>query len=84
MCYLDGCSKYLVETDHDTWRHMLKQPNKRLNKRQARYLRDLQPFLSSMTLAYRKGAMDKAYPLSLRLDIVPQATFPSLWDGEIR
>jgi hypothetical protein len=42
-CYLEGCSKFLGVVDHDTPRHLVRQPNKRLNKRQARYLRDLQP-----------------------------------------
>jgi hypothetical protein len=55
-CYLEGCSKFRVVTYHDILRHMLKQPKNRMNKRQARYLRNLQPFEGSMTLAYRKGA----------------------------
>jgi hypothetical protein len=54
-----------------------------LNKRQARYLRDLQPFVGSMTLTYRKGAMNEAHPLSRRPDFVPRATFPLFWDGEV-
>jgi hypothetical protein len=54
-----------------------------LNKRQARYLRDLQPFMGSMTLAYRKGAPNEADPLSRRPDFVPQATVPLFWDGEV-
>jgi hypothetical protein len=54
-----------------------------LNKRQARYLRDLQPFMGSMTLAYRKGALKEADPLSRRPDFVPQATVPLFWDGEV-
>jgi hypothetical protein len=57
-CYLEGCSKFLVVADHDTPRHMLRQPNNGLNERQARHLRDLQPFVGSMTLAYRKGALN--------------------------
>jgi hypothetical protein len=36
-----------------------------------------------MTLAYRKGAMNEADPLSRRPDFVPQATVPLLWDGEV-
>jgi hypothetical protein len=32
-CYLEGCSKFLVVRDHDTLRHLLRQSNKRLNKR---------------------------------------------------
>jgi hypothetical protein len=53
--YLEGCSEFLVVTDHDTLRYLLKQPNNLLNKRQARYPRDLQPFVGSMILACRKG-----------------------------
>jgi hypothetical protein len=44
-------------------RHLLMQP-KNMNKRQARYLRVLQSFVGSMTLAYRKGALNEAGPLS--------------------
>jgi hypothetical protein len=50
-----------------------------LNIRQARYLRDLQPYVGSVTLAYRKGALNEAYPLSRRLDSVLEATVPLLW-----
>jgi hypothetical protein len=82
-CYLEGCSKFLVVTDHDTMRHLLRQPKNMMNKRQARYLRDLQPFMGSMTLAYRKGALNEAYPLRRRPNFVPQATFPLFWDGEV-
>jgi hypothetical protein len=82
-CYLEGCSKFLVVTYHDTLRHLLRQPSHRLNKRQARYMRDLQPFVGSMTIAYRKGALEKAGPLSQRPNFVPQATVPLFWDGEV-
>jgi hypothetical protein len=54
-----------------------------LNKRQARYLRDLQPFVGSMMLAYRQGALNKVAPLSRRPDFVPHATVQLLWDGEV-
>jgi hypothetical protein len=47
-------------------------------------MRDLQPFVGSMTLAYRKGAMNEADPLSRRPDVVHQATCPKLWDGEVQ
>jgi hypothetical protein len=70
MCYLEGCSKFLVVTNHDTLRHVLKQPKNKLNKRQARYLRDLQPFVGSMTLAYRKGAMNEVDPFIRRPDLI--------------
>jgi hypothetical protein len=36
-----------------------------------------------MTLAYRKGALNEAGPLSRRPNFVPQATFPLFWDGEV-
>jgi hypothetical protein len=78
-CYLEGCSKFLVETDHDTLRHLLRQPNNMLNKRQARYMRDLQPFVGSMTLAYCKGALNEVVPLSRRPYFVPHATVPLFW-----
>jgi hypothetical protein len=68
-CYLEGCFKFLVVTDHDTLRHLLRQPNNRLNKRQARYLRDLKAFVGSMTLAYRKGALNEAHPLSRQFHV---------------
>jgi hypothetical protein len=81
-CYLEGCSKFLVVTeDHDTLRHLLRQPNNMLNKRQARYLRHLQPFVGSS--AYRKLALTEADPLSRRPNFVPHATIPLFWDGEV-
>jgi hypothetical protein len=45
-----------------------------LNKRQARYVRDLQPFVGRMTLAYCKGALNEAFPLSRRQNFVHHAT----------
>jgi hypothetical protein len=44
-CYLEGCSTFLVVTYHDTLRRPLMQPNNSLNKRQARYMLDLHPFV---------------------------------------
>jgi hypothetical protein len=46
-------------------------------------MRDLQPFVGSMTLAYRKGALIEADPLSRRPNFVPQAIVPLFWDGEV-
>jgi hypothetical protein len=54
-----------------------------LNKRQARYLRDLKPFVGSMTLAYRKGALNEANPFSRRPDFVHHATVPLFLDGKV-
>jgi hypothetical protein len=68
------CSKFLVVRDHDTLRHLLRQPNNMLNKRQARYMRDLQPLVGSMTLAYRNRVVKEADPLSRRPYFEPQAT----------
>jgi hypothetical protein len=66
------------------WRSRAVGPLGRVQvKRQARYLRDLQPFVGSMTFAYRKGALNEDDPLSRRPDIVPLATFPLFWDGEV-
>jgi hypothetical protein len=59
------------------------RPNNMINKRQARYLRDLQPFVGSMTLAYRKGALNEVDQVSRRPDFVPQATTPLFSDGEV-
>jgi hypothetical protein len=36
-----------------------------------------------MTLAYRKGALNEADPLSRRPDFVPHATVPLFWYGEV-
>jgi hypothetical protein len=83
-CYLKGCSNFLVVKDHDTPRHLLRQPNNMMNRRQARYLRDLQPFVGSMTLASRKGAMNAADLSSRRSDFVPHATIPLFWDGKVQ
>jgi hypothetical protein len=82
-CYLEGCSQFLVVTDHDTLRHLLRQHNKRLNMRQPRYMGDLQPFVGSMTLAYLKGALKEGDPLTRRPYFVPQATVPLFWDDEV-
>jgi hypothetical protein len=82
-CYLEGCSKFLVVKYHDTLRHMLTQPNNMLNSRQARYVRDLQPFVCTMTLAHRKGALNEVDSSKRRPDFVPQATIPLNWDGEV-
>jgi cytochrome c peroxidase len=36
-----------------------------------------------MTLAYRKGALNEADPLSRRPNFVRHATIPLFWDGEV-
>jgi hypothetical protein len=59
------------------------QPINILSERQARYLRDLQPFVGTMTLAYRKGALNEADPFSRIPYFEPQTTVPLSWDGEV-
>jgi hypothetical protein len=46
-------------------------------------MRDLQPFVGLMTLAYRKGALNASDPLSRRPNFVPQATVPLFWNDEV-
>jgi hypothetical protein len=46
-------------------------------------MRDLQPFVGSMTLAYRKGALNEVDPISRRPCFVPHATVPLFLDGEV-
>jgi hypothetical protein len=74
-CYLEGCSKLLVVTNYERLQHLLKQPNIMPNKRQARYLLDLQSFVGSMTLGYCKRALNEPNPLSRRLYFVPLGQF---------
>jgi hypothetical protein len=73
----------MVVMDHDKLRHMLRQSNDMLQKWQARYVHDLQPFTRAMTLAYREGSNDKADPLSRRVDVYAQAKFPLFKDGDV-
>jgi hypothetical protein len=57
-----------------------------LNKWQARYMRDLQPFVGSMTLAHRKIALNEVDPLSRRPDFVPLCHISIImgWRGSVR
>jgi hypothetical protein len=82
-CCLAGCSTFLVVTYHITRRHLFMLTNNNLSKRQARYLWDLQPFVGTITLAYRKGAINEADMLSRRLDFVYHARVPLFTDGEV-
>jgi hypothetical protein len=82
-CYLIGCSKILVVADHNTQRHLLKQPQARMNKRQARYLRGLQPLVDTVALVYRKVAMCEGDSLSRKPYFLPLAATPKFRDGEV-
>jgi hypothetical protein len=46
-------------------------------------MRDLQPFVGTMTLAYRKGAMNEVDPFIRRPDFVPHATIPLFLDNKV-
>lgn len=82
-CYLEGCCRFLVVSDHDTLRHLLRQPAERLNRRQVRYVRDLQPYVGSISLAYRKGKWNEADPLSRRPDFRPLSFGGIYWTGDV-
>jgi hypothetical protein len=72
-----------VVSNHDKLRHLLMQPGDRLKKRQARHMRDLQPFMGVMSLAYRKGSRNHADPLSRRADFYAQARLPLFSNGDV-
>mmetsp|Transcript_32607 Transcript_32607/g.82239 ORF Transcript_32607/g.82239 Transcript_32607/m.82239 type:complete len:736 (-) Transcript_32607:576-2783(-) len=80
---LEGCCRFLVVSDHDTLRHLLRQPAERLNRRQVRYVRDLQPLVGSISLAHRKGKWNEADPLSRRPDFKPIGFGGLYWTGDV-
>jgi hypothetical protein len=80
---LESCFKFVVALDHDTVRQLLKQPNDKLNKREARFVRDLQLFMGAMTLAYCKDSKTEAYTLSRRADFYAQPSLPLFWDCDV-
>jgi hypothetical protein len=63
-----------------TLRHLLGQPNNITNKWQGRYLRDLQPFVGTVTLAHHKGALSEVDTLRRRPDFVHQAILPLFFE----
>ena len=71
-CYLEGCAKITVITDHDTLRHFMKQ--KDLSGRRARWSEYLAPYTSYMEIIYRKGSVNQADALSRRPDLEKQLT----------
>jgi hypothetical protein len=81
--YLEGRSKLMAVSDHDTLRHLLMPPTNTLNKRHARHVRNLQSFTGAMILAYRKGSRNEAKPLSQRADFYAQGNLPLFWDGDL-
>jgi hypothetical protein len=66
-CYLEGCKKVTVITDHDTLRHFFNQ--KDLSRRQARWLALLATYQGILDIVYRRGADNHADALSRRPDL---------------
>ena len=66
-CYLEGCRKITVVTDHDTLRHFFRQ--RELSRRQVRWLLQLTPFQRQLDIVYKKGAQNQADALSRRPDL---------------
>jgi len=52
-CYLEGCRRFTVYTDHDTLKYFMTQQT--LSGRKARWQEVLSPFAPNMTIEYRKG-----------------------------
>ena len=69
-CYLEGCARITVITDHDTLRHFMKQ--KDLSGRRARWSEYLSPYISYLEILYRKGSCNQADALSRRPDLEKQ------------
>eukprot|EP00951_Prasinocladus_malaysianus_P008115 scaffold58608_cov11-Prasinocladus_malaysianus.AAC.1 len=67
-CYLEGCRRITVVTDHDTIRHFFKQ--RELSRRQVRWLLQLTPFQRQLEIVYTKGSQNCADALSRRPDLM--------------
>ena len=61
-CYLEGCRRFTVYTDHDTLKYFMTQQT--LSGRKARWQEQLSPFAPFMTIEYRKGTKNFADGLS--------------------
>ena len=61
-CYLEGCQRFTVLTDHDTLRHFMTQPS--LSGRQARWQELLSPYANIMEIKHIKGAENMADALT--------------------
>ena len=71
-CYIEGCKKCTVITDHDTLKYFLTQ--KELSGRRARWSEFLAPFAHYLEIIYRKGSTNQADALSRRPDLEHQLT----------
>ena len=69
-CYIEGCKKCTVITDHDTLKYFLTQ--KELAGRRARWSEFLAPFAHYLEIIYRKGSTNQADALSRRPDLETQ------------
>ena len=69
-CYIDGCRKLTICTDHDSLRHFMKQPD--LHDRRARWAMELSPYTNVMDIVYRKGDINHTDALSRRPDLARQ------------
>ena len=66
-CYIDGCAKITMITDHDTLRYFFQQRD--LSTRQVRWLMLMAPYQRQLDIVYRKGALNHADSLSRRPDL---------------
>lgn len=60
-----------------------KQHTERTNRSQVRYVRDLRPYVGSISLAYRKGKSNEADPMSRRPDFKPSCHGGLYWTGDV-
>ena len=67
-CYLEGCRRFTVYTDHDTLKYFMTQQT--LSGRKARWQELLSPFAPIMTIEYRKGTKNFADGLSRLQNVV--------------
>lgn len=69
-CYLEGCAKVTVVTDHHSLKYFFTQ--KDLSRRQARWAALLSTYQGVLDIVYRKGAENQADALSRRPDLQSQ------------
>jgi RNase H-like domain found in reverse transcriptase/Reverse transcriptase (RNA-dependent DNA polymerase)/Integrase zinc binding domain len=65
--YLEGCASFQVITDHATLAHLPTQTQ--LGRRYAGWAQIISPFLTNMTILYRKGECNDSDALSRRPDL---------------
>jgi hypothetical protein len=66
-CYLEGCDRFLISTDHDTLKHFMKQQH--LSARHTHWLEDISPYANNMDIFYRRGETNRADGLSRKPDL---------------